>query len=64
MEVNGLYAIIHCWWLLLGVIFETNVHELVNWLIIQAFLCHAMGRSHGPCEYFDYKFPITLFLFY
>jgi hypothetical protein len=32
MEANGLYAIIHCWWLSLGVAFEAGVHELVNWL--------------------------------
>jgi hypothetical protein len=64
MKVDGLYAIIHHWWLLSKAAFEIGVHELVNWLKILAFLCNAMGRFHGPCEYFDYKLPIIPFLFY
>ncbi len=63
MEANGLYAIIHCWWLLSRVAFEACVHELVNWFKILAFLCHAMGRFHGPSEYFDYKLLIIPFFF-
>jgi len=62
MEFNGLYAIIHCWWLLLGATFETNVHELVNWLIIQAFLCHAMGGLMVHVSILITNF-LSLFLF-
>jgi hypothetical protein len=33
-------------------------------LIFNIFVLKTMGRSHGPCEYFFCKVPMTPFHFY